>query len=150
MLPEGNGLLPFLEDWGFFVEPKIQSNTVFVLFPHIIFYLYDIYTNIQSLFAIVLTVHLNIRLNMAILLTLKLEKGLSSVRALNCVISRRCKILLNWTNQTKIQDKKDLDTGFQAGDSGFQSLTSKAQENGFHEKAEVFRILKSGLPLGDQ
>ena len=95
MLLEDNGLLPFLEDWRFFAEPKIQSNTVFVLFPNIIFYLYDIYTNIQSLFAMVLTVHLNIRLNMAILLTLKLEKGLSSVRALNCVISRRCKILLN-------------------------------------------------------
>ena len=32
--------------------------------------------------------------NMAILLT-KLEKGLSNVRALNVVISRRCKTLLN-------------------------------------------------------
>ena len=42
--------------------------------------------------------------------------------------------MLNWTNQTKIQGKKDLDSGFQAGDSGFQSLTSKAQEYGFHEK----------------
>ena len=73
MLLEDNGLLPFLEDWHFFAAPKIQSNTVFVLFPNIIFYLYDIYTNIQSLFAIVLTVHLNIRLYMAILLT-KLEK----------------------------------------------------------------------------
>ena len=73
MLLEDNGLLPFLEDWRFFAAPKIQSNTVFVLFPNIIFYLYDIYTNIQSLFAIVLTVHLNIRLDMAILLT-KLEK----------------------------------------------------------------------------
>ena len=67
--------------------------------------------------------------------------------------------MLNWTNQTKIQGKKDLDSGFQAGDSGFQSLTSKAQEYGFHEKkipefqiwqAKVFRILKLGLLLGNQ
>ena len=49
MLLEDNGLLPFLEDWRFFAEPKIQSNTVVVLFPNIIFYLYDTYTNIQSL-----------------------------------------------------------------------------------------------------
>ena len=49
MLLEGNGLLPFLEDWRFFAEPKIQSNTVVVFFPNIIFYLYDTYTNIQSL-----------------------------------------------------------------------------------------------------
>ena len=49
MLLEDNGLLPFLEDWRFFAEPKIQSNTVAVFFRNIIFYLYDIYTNIQSL-----------------------------------------------------------------------------------------------------
>ena len=49
MLLEDNGLLPFLEDWHFFVEPKIQSNTVFVFSP-IIFFLYDTYTNIQSLY----------------------------------------------------------------------------------------------------
>ena len=51
MLLEDNGLLPFLEDWRFFAEPKIQSNTVVVVFlPNIIFYLYDIYTNNQSLY----------------------------------------------------------------------------------------------------
>ena len=49
MLLEDNGLLPFLEDWRFFAEPKIESNTVVVFFPNIIFYLYDTYTNIQSL-----------------------------------------------------------------------------------------------------
>ena len=43
MLLEDNGLLPFLEDWRFFAEPKIQSNTAVVFFPNIIFYLYDIY-----------------------------------------------------------------------------------------------------------
>ena len=37
MLLEDNGLLPFLEDWRFFAEPKIKSNTVFVFFPNIIF-----------------------------------------------------------------------------------------------------------------
>ena len=49
MLLEDNGLLHFLEDWRFLAEPKIQSNTVAVFFRNIIFYLYDIYTNIQSL-----------------------------------------------------------------------------------------------------
>ena len=43
MFLEDNGLLPFLEDWRFFAEPKIQSNTAVVFFPNIIFYLYDIY-----------------------------------------------------------------------------------------------------------
>ena len=43
MFLEDNGLLPFLEDWRFFAEPKIQSNTAVVCFPNIIFYLYDIY-----------------------------------------------------------------------------------------------------------
>ena len=54
MLLEDNGLLPFLEDWRFFVEPKIQSNTVLVFFPHIYFYLYATYTDIQSLYPIYL------------------------------------------------------------------------------------------------
>ena len=43
MFLEDNGLLPFLEDWRFFAEPKIQSNTAVVFPPNIIFYLYDIY-----------------------------------------------------------------------------------------------------------
>ena len=55
MLLEDNGLLPFLEDWRFFAEPKIQSNTVVVVFLlNIIFYLYDIYTNSQSLYPLYL------------------------------------------------------------------------------------------------
>ena len=77
---------------------------------------------------------------MAILLT-KLEKGLSRDRALNIVISKRCKTPLNWTNQTKMQEKTVLDSGvhtadsaFQVMDLGFQSLNSKAQDSGFHEK----------------
>ena len=49
MLLEDDGLLPFLEDWRFFAEPKIQSNTV-VFFTNITFYLYDTYTNIHSLY----------------------------------------------------------------------------------------------------
>ena len=72
------------------------------------------------LFAIVRTSNIN----MAILLT-KLEKGLSDVRALNLVISRRCKTLVNETNQTKTQNKIVLDSGvhpgFQVMDLGFQS-----------------------------
>ena len=47
---------------------------------------------------------------MAILLT-KLEKGLSDVRALNLVISTRCKTLVNETNQTKTQNKIVFDSG---------------------------------------
>ena len=58
MLLEDNGLLPFLEDWRFFAEPKIQSNTVVVIFfPNIIFYLYDIYTNNQSLYPLYLRLY---------------------------------------------------------------------------------------------
>ena len=58
MLLEDNGLLPFLEDWRFFAEPKIQSNTVVVVFlPNIIFYLYDIYTNNQSLYPLYLRLY---------------------------------------------------------------------------------------------
>ena len=58
MLLEDNGLLPFLEDWRFFAEPKIQSNTVVVVFVlSIIFYLYDIYTNSQSLYPLYLPLY---------------------------------------------------------------------------------------------
>ena len=58
MLLEDNGLLPFLEDWRFFAEPKIQSNTVVVVFLlNIIFYLYDIYTNSQSLYPLYLPLY---------------------------------------------------------------------------------------------
>ena len=58
MLLEDDGLLPFLEDWRFFAEPKIQSNTVVVVFlPNIIFYLYDIYTNNQSLYPLYLRLY---------------------------------------------------------------------------------------------
>ena len=57
MLLEDNGLLPFLEDWRFFAEPKIQSNTFVVFFPNIIFYLYDICTNIQSLYPLYLQLY---------------------------------------------------------------------------------------------
>ena len=57
MLLEDNGLLPFLEDWRFFAEPKIQSHTVFVFFFNIIFYLYDIYTNIQFLYPLYLQLY---------------------------------------------------------------------------------------------
>ena len=58
MLLEDNGLLPFLEDWRFFAEPKIQSNTGVVVFlPNIIFYLYDIYTNNQSLYPLYLRLY---------------------------------------------------------------------------------------------
>ena len=57
MLLEDNGLLPFLEDWRFFAEPKIQSNTAVVFFPNIIFYLYDIYPNIQSLYLLYLQLY---------------------------------------------------------------------------------------------
>ena len=58
MLLEDNGLLPFLEDWRFFAEPKIQSNTVVVFFLlNIIFYLYDIYTNSQSLYPLYLPLY---------------------------------------------------------------------------------------------
>ena len=40
MLLEDNGLLLFLAVWRFFANPKIQSNTVFVVCPNIyIFYL---------------------------------------------------------------------------------------------------------------
>ena len=69
------------------------------------------------LFAIVRTSNIN----MAILLT-KLEKGLSDVRALNLVISRRCKTLVNETNQTKTQNKIVFDSGVHPGDSGFQVM----------------------------
>ena len=58
MLLEDNGLLPFLEDWRFFAEPKIQSNTVVVVFLlNIIFYLYDIYSNSQSLYPLYLPLY---------------------------------------------------------------------------------------------
>ena len=58
MLLEDNGLLPFLEDWRFFAKPKIQSNTVVVVFLlNIIFYLYDIYTNSQSLYPLYLPLY---------------------------------------------------------------------------------------------
>ena len=58
MLLEDNGLLPFLEDWRFFAEPKIQSNTVVVVFLlNIIFYLYEIYTNSQSLYPLYLPLY---------------------------------------------------------------------------------------------
>ena len=58
MLLEDDGLLPFLEDWRFFAEPKIQSNTVVVVFLlNIIFYLYDIYTNSQSLYPLYLPLY---------------------------------------------------------------------------------------------
>ena len=58
MFLEDNGLLPFLEDWRFFAEPKIQSNTVVVVFlPNIIFYLYDIYTSNQSLYPLYLRLY---------------------------------------------------------------------------------------------
>ena len=42
MLLEDNGLLPFLAVWRSFANPKIQSNTVFVVCPniYIFFYLY--------------------------------------------------------------------------------------------------------------
>ena len=49
MLLEDNGLLRFLEDWRFFAAPKIQSNTVFVLFP-ILFSTFTIYTLIFNPF----------------------------------------------------------------------------------------------------
>ena len=138
MLLEDNGLLPFLEDWHFFAEPKIQSNTVVAFFsPILLFSSFTIYTLIFNPYIHYIgscTVHLNIRLDMAILST-KLEKGLSSVRAMNFVISRRCKTLLKWTNQKKkIQDKTVLDSGVHAGESRFQSSNSKAQEYGFHKK----------------
>ena len=50
------------------------------------------------------------------------------------------------------------DSGFQVMDLGFQLLNSKAKDFRFHKKipefhiphAEVSRILKSGLPLGNQ
>ena len=58
MLLEDDGLLPFWEDWRFFAEPKIQSNTVVVVFLlNIIFYLYDIYTNSQSLYPLYLPLY---------------------------------------------------------------------------------------------
>ena len=58
MLLEDNGLLPFLEDWRFFAASKIQSNTVVVVFLlNIIFYLYDIYTNSQSLYPLYLPLY---------------------------------------------------------------------------------------------
>ena len=58
MLLEDNGLLPFLEDWRFFAEPKIRSNTVVVVFLlNIIFYLYNIYTNSQSLYPLYLPLY---------------------------------------------------------------------------------------------
>ena len=69
------------------------------------------------LFAIVRTSNIN----MAILLT-KLKKGLSDVRALNLVISRRCKTLVNETNHTKTQNKIVFDSGVHPGDSGFQVM----------------------------
>ena len=43
MLLEDNGLLPFLEDWRFFAEPKIQSNTA-VVFSPILFSTVSTYT----------------------------------------------------------------------------------------------------------
>ena len=39
MLLEDNGLLPFLEVWRFFADPKIQSNTVFVVCLNIYIFL---------------------------------------------------------------------------------------------------------------
>ena len=166
MLLEDNGLLPFLEDWHFFAEPKIQSNTVVAFFPPILlFSSFTIYTLIFNPYIPYIgscTVHLNIRLDMAILST-KLEKGLSSVRAMNFVISRCCKTLLNWTNKKK---KKKKNTGQDS--LGFWSLRRgiRIPVLKFHGpgirisqkkipefqiwQAKVFRILKFGLPLGDQ
>ena len=143
MLLEDNGLLPFLEDWRFIVEPKIQSNTVLVFYSPYLFlslrYIHWYSIPISNIFAIFLNKTLY-ELNVAILLT-KLEKGLSGVQAMNFGIPRRCKTLWNWTNKTKTQNKKDLDSGVHAGDSGFQvmdlgfqSLNSKAQDSGFQEK----------------
>ena len=67
---------------------------------------------------------------MAILLT-KLEKGLSDVRALNLVISKRCKTLVNETNQTKTQNKIVFDSGVHPGDSGFQVMGLGFQSPGW-------------------
>ena len=103
---------------------------------------------------------------MAILLT-KLEKGLSGIRALNLVIiSKRCITLLNWTNQTKNTGRDRLGFWsphwwFQIPGNGFRIPVVECQGQGFPiprkkipefqiPQAKVSRILKSGLPLGDQ
>ena len=102
---------------------------------------------------------------MAILLT-KLEKSLSGVRALNIVISRRCKTPLNWTNQTKNTEQDRYGfwiprCGFRIPGNEFRTSIVEFQGQGFRiprkkisvfqiPQAKVSRILKSGLPLGDQ
>ena len=96
MLLEDNGLLPFLEDWRFFVEPKIQSNTVLVFFPNINF-IFTLHTLIFNPYIQYICNFLNktlYELNVDILL-MKLQKGLYGVQAMNFVIPRRCKTLLN-------------------------------------------------------
>ena len=46
MLLEDNGLLPFLAVWRFFANPKIQSNTVFVVCPNIYIYIFYLYASL--------------------------------------------------------------------------------------------------------
>ena len=43
MLLEDNGLLPFLEDWRFFAEPK-SNQILFLYFSPILFSTFTIYT----------------------------------------------------------------------------------------------------------
>ena len=67
-----------------------------------------------------------------------IEKGLTGIRALKVAISRRCRALLNGTNQTKTQDKKVLDSGFRIPrqwnlDSRFKSFYSNVQDSGLHK-----------------
>ena len=68
----------------------------------------------------------------------RIEKGLTVTRALKVAISRRCRALLIWTNQTKTQDKKVLDSGFRIPSqwnfySGFKSFYSNVQDSGLHK-----------------
>ena len=47
MLLEDNGLLPFLEDWRFFAEPK-SNQILFLYFSPILFSTFTIYTLISE------------------------------------------------------------------------------------------------------
>ena len=140
--------------------PSLKSNQIlFLYFSPILFFSFTLHTLIFNphIHYICIFLKENIlrtsHICVAILLT-KLEKGLSRVRALNVVISRRYKALLNWTNQTKTQSKKDLDSGVHTGDSGFQvmdvgfkSLNSKAKDSGFHKKIPEFQIPDSEIRI---
>ena len=131
--------------------PSLKSNQIlFLYFSPILFFSFTLHTLIFNphIHYICIFLKENIlrtsHICVAILLT-KLEKGLSRVRALNVVISRRYKALLNWTNQTKTQSKKDLDSGVYTGDSGipgngFRIQIVKFQGQGFRIPQKNSRI----------